>query len=100
MSPWHQCEIWADDSHKPDEKEESKEELHGDKCCVLCSTNAHLMKHIESNHILGPVCKNHHFCPEKCREEPERCYIFQLEDDCWEKYKTKKVMHNCKQLQK
>ena len=35
MSPGHQCEIWTDDSNKPDEKEETKEELHCDKCCVL-----------------------------------------------------------------
>ena len=89
MSPGHQCEIWTDDSNKPDEKEETKEELYCDKCCVLFRTNAHLMKHIESNHLLGPVCKKHQFSPDKCREEPERCCIFQLKDHCWEKYRTK-----------
>ena len=88
MSPEHQCEIWTDDFNKPDEKEETKVELDCDKWCVLFRTNAHLMKHIESNHILGPVCKSHYSCPEKCREEPEKFRIFQLREDCWEKYRT------------
>ena len=87
MSPGHQCEIWTDD--KQDDKEETKEELYCDKCYVIFNTNAHLMKHIESNHTLGPNCKNHNSCSEKCREEPERCHIYQLRDDCWEKYRTK-----------
>ena len=62
MSPGHQCEIWMD--NKPDDKEETKEELYCGKCNVIFNTNAHLMKHIGSNHTLGPNCKNYNSCPE------------------------------------
>ena len=91
MSPGHQCEIWTDD--KQDDKEETKEELYCDQCYVIFNTNAHLMKHIESNHVFGLNCANHSCVlgiiqyPEKCREEPGKCCIYQPKDG-FEKYRT------------
>ena len=87
MSPGHQCEIWTDDSKKTDDKEETKEKLHCDKCYVFFLTKAHLMKHIDSNHILGPECANHFKQPEKCRDEPGKCRTFQPKGGM-ERYRT------------
>ena len=87
MSPGHQCESWTDDSYKPDDKEKSKEKLQCDNCYVIF-VNAHPMKHIKSNNILGPDFANHWSCTEKCGEEPGRCCIFQPRYGL-EQYRTK-----------
>ena len=68
-----------------------EDQLHCEKCKITFKTNAHLKKHIKSNHSLGPMCAYHftnNSFHETCRGEPGKCMLFKPKCDL-EKYMTK-----------
>ena len=68
-----------------------EDQLHCEKCKITFKTNAHLKKHIKSNHSLGPMCAYHftnNSFHETCRGEPGKCMLFKPKCGL-EKYMTK-----------
>ena len=70
-------------------------ELRCEMCKITFVNNAHLKKHIESDHTFGPICAGFMHSgvlgdipnPERCKEEPGRCRLFKPKCGL-EKYRT------------
>ena len=84
MLPNHHCEIIPEKIlSKEIEDDPVADEAEGllcEKCSINFNTNAHLKKHVESNHFLSPRCHYHSslensLSNENCTEEPEECAL-------------------------